>query len=78
MVRVTKRAMRDKQPSQFLKSLYTDPIRPKKRKKDILAKESDVEAVPSVPKQVGDEVKDDDLNPPEGYIEFITSKEDIW
>ena len=34
----------------------------------------DVEIVPLVPKQVGD----NDPNPPKGYTEFIGFEEEIW
>ncbi|XP_052171715.1 uncharacterized protein LOC127787690 [Diospyros lotus] len=68
VVRVDKRPMRDRKKSQFCKTPFTDPIRSKKRNVDVAVEGSD--AVP----QVGD----DDLNPPEGYTEFIASKENIF
>ena len=66
MVRVGKRPVREKN-LQFCKTPFTDPIRLKKRKMDVAVEGSDPIS------QVGD----DDLNPHEGYTEFIASKENI-
>ena len=64
MVRVDKRPMRDRFPSQFRRPLFIDPTKHKKRKKPEVALEgSDVDPTPPAIEIV----------PPEGYIEFISS-----
>ena len=70
MVRVDKRPIRDKMPSQFHRPPFIDPIKHKKRKKDATLEGLDVDPTPPVldPMPLGMEIV-----PSEGYIEFIGS-----
>jgi len=64
VVRVDKRPMRDRLPSQFRRPPFTDPTKHKKRKRSEVALEgSDVDPTPPAIETV----------PPVGYIEFIGS-----
>ncbi|XP_052179901.1 uncharacterized protein LOC127793158 [Diospyros lotus] len=74
VVRVDRRPMRDRLPSQFRRPPFTDPTKYKRRKKDAALEGSDVDSTPPVLDLIPPDIE---TVPPEGYIEFIGSNENI-
>ncbi|XP_052181137.1 uncharacterized protein LOC127794229 [Diospyros lotus] len=74
VVRVDRRPMRDRLPSQFRRPPFTDPTKYKRRKKDATLEGSDVDPMPPVLDPMPPDIE---TVPPEGYIEFIGSNENI-
>ena len=74
MVRVDRRPMRDRLSSQFRRPPFTDPTKHKKRKENAALEGSDVDPTPPVLDPMSSDME---IVPPEGYIKFIDSKENI-